>query len=685
MCGIAGLLHRSSVAEPPSVDLLVRMIGMIRHRGPDEHGLYRDRHVGLVHARLSIIDLSSGQQPLCNEDGTLWIVFNGEVFNYLEIREDLERAGHRFHTKSDTEVIVHAFEEWGDDCFERFNGQWAVALWDTRSRRLTLSRDRVGVRPLFLHESNGVVRFASEVKAIFADRDIRRAINPQGLGQTFTYWASVAPQSVFEGVQELRPGTVRTYLDDGTVRERLYWYPVYPTHDAGEYPYAIDEATDLLRAKLLEATRLRMVRADVPVGSYLSGGIDSSLTAWMGRQAKQGDFRTFSIRFKEAEYDETRFQRAMASTLDSNHEELVVGKEEIAAAFPEVVWHAERPLLRTAPAPLFLLSGVVRRAGIKAVLTGEGADEVLGGYDIFREAKIREFWSRLPQSECRPRLFERLYPYLARSPQRARGMAIEFWRQGLDRVGKPGFSHDPRWRTTTMLQRFFSGQVQQELHAHPMPDVINTLPAEFSSWDILGQAQYLEVVTLLSSYLISSQGDRMLMAHSVEGRFPFLDAEVMAFSNALPPRYKLAGLNEKFILKRLARGILPKEIIERQKQPYRSPDALSFVVPAPQEYVEETLSLEAVRKAGMFEAQSVQTLLRKCVERGSAMGNSDNFSNADNMALVGILSAQLLWEQFVRGDLLTDGPPVSFQTFVDRLQSTSSSHNGIIQSHLGDA
>ncbi len=667
MCGIAGIVNLIDNREPPAKELLTSMIGMMRHRGPDEYGMFRDARAGLVHARLSIIDLTSGQQPLANEDGSLWIVFNGEIFNYVELREELEALGHRFRTRSDTEVIVHAFEAWGKECFARFNGQWAVALWDTRRRRLVLARDRIGVRPLFVREAGGIVRFASEVKALFADPAVPRAIDLRALAQTFTYWACVAPLSLFEGIEELRPGSVRIYEEDGRHTDSVYWSPAYPAHDADTYPLDVREATETLRAKLQEATRLRMVRADVPVGSYLSGGIDSSVTARMGREAMTGDFRTFSIRFEDAEYDETRFQRAMAATLDSSHEEVVVTRADIARVFPDVVWHAERPILRSAPAPLFLLSRLVRNAGIKAVLTGEGADEVLGGYDIFREAKVREFWARRPESECRPHLLDRLYPYLARSPQRARGMAVEFWRQGLDRAGSPGFSHDPRWRTTAMLWRFFAPETAAALAARPMPDLLAGLPPEFGGWDLVGRAQYLEVVTLLSSYLISSQGDRMLMAHSVEGRFPFLDAQVMDFCNGLPPRYKIAGLTEKYLLKRMARGMIPSEIIDRQKQPYRAPDAISFVHPAPPEYVQDLLSEDSLRRGGLFDPAAVCTLLAKLTGLGRTMGRLDNFSNTDNMALLGILSAQLVDRQFVQGAALHDGPPVQFTTMIDRL------------------
>ena len=433
---------------------------------------------------------------------------------------------------------------------------------------------------------------------------------------------------------------------------------------------SVEEITGFARVMREKALRVRphaaLVLDTCGTGGDGAGTFNISTLAAIVRYHTASPLETFSISFSESGFDESPFQDQMARYLGTRHHVVHATHADIGRVFPDVVWHTERPILRTAPAPLFLLSRLVRNAGIKAVLTGEGADEVLGGYDIFREAKVREFWARRPESQCRPRLFDRLYPYLARSPRRARGMAVEFWRQGLDRAGTPGFSHDPRWRTTAMLKRFFSRETTAALGARPMPDLLASLPPEFGAWDPIGQAQYLEVTSLLSSYLISSQGDRMLMAHSVEGRFPFLDAEVMDFCNNLPPRYKIAGLTEKYLLKRMARGMIPSEIIERQKQPYRAPDAISFVHPAPPAYVQDLLSEESVRRAGLFDPPAVCTLLAKLTERGKTLGQRENFSNTDNMALIGVLSTQLVVRQFIEGAALHDGPPVRFTTMIDR-------------------
>jgi asparagine synthase (glutamine-hydrolysing) len=671
MCGIAGIIHTSVQDRPPAVELLRSMIGAIQHRGPDEFGVYRDKHAGLCHARLSIIDVAGGQQPLSNENESIWIVFNGEIFNYVELRSELENIGHRFRTHSDTEVIVHAYETWGEQCFQRFNGQWALALWDSVARKLILSRDRLGVRPLYIHEGNGRIIFASEVKAIFVDPTVSRAIDARGLDQTFTYWASIAPVSLFRDIEELPPGSIRQYDRTGRKVDKKFWTPSFPLVESRlaltPFPLSLPEATEALREKLERATALRMVRSDVPVGSYLSGGLDSSMIAWMGRKAKEGDFRTFSLRFKDSEYDEKAFQDLMTSTLNSNHTEVMISRDDISAAFPDVIWHTERPILRTAPVPMFLLSQGVHQAGIKAVLTGEGADEILAGYDIFREAKIRLFWARQPDSKTRPRLFERLYPYLARSPQQTKGLALEFWKRGLDRSTEPGFSHALRWWTTSSLKRFYSADLRGGLEANPAPSALADLPAEYDQWDSLCQAQYLEMSTLLSNYLLSSQGDRMLMAHSVEGRFPFLDSDVVEFCNSLPPDYKLNILDEKHILKRVAHGTIPEQIIRRKKQPYRAPDAISFVGSNAPEYVAELFSEQSLSESGLFDPKAARGLYMKCVLRGRQNDGDVLFSNVDNMAFVGILSAQLVHHHFVRRRESANEQNIDFKTVIDRV------------------
>jgi asparagine synthase (glutamine-hydrolysing) len=646
MCGIAGILDLQSGVSPERESLL-NMAGSLRHRGPDEFGLYRDERVGLAHARLSVIDLACGRQPLSNGDGTLWIAFNGEIFNYVELRDELLALGYRFRTQSDTEVIVQAYEAWGERAFARMNGQWAIALWDAPRRRLTLARDRVGVRPLHLTHHRGRVYFASEVKAIFAaDASIPRELDPAGIDETFTFWCPVAPRTAFRGIEELRPGHVRVY-ERGASSERAYWQPSFPEAPARreEFTGSVEEAAERVRQALDGATALRVLRADVPVGSYLSGGLDSALIAALARRHSARRFHTFSLRFEDAEYDETPYQRLMSRALDTEHHEVLVTRADIAASFPAAVEHAERPLLRTAPVPLFLLSRLTHAHGLKVVLTGEGADEMFAGYDLFREGKVRRFWAKAPASLRRARLLERLYPYLARSPVSQQAMARQFFGRDLGGANEAGFAHRTRWHTTAALKRLFSASMRDTVGGTSATAAfLDTLPPEFRRWSTLAQDQYIEIRTLLSGYLLCSQGDRMLMAHSVEGRFPFLDRDVVALAQSLPDRYKLRALDEKHVLKRAAQGLVPDEIVRRVKQPYRAPDALCFAGAAASEYAHALLSEPAVKAAGVFDPEAVARLWRKCAGRAAA----EQFSNADNMALVGVLSTQWLHERFVR-------------------------------------
>jgi asparagine synthase (glutamine-hydrolysing) len=664
MCGIAGAVALHEGLQPVPLEALARMAGALRHRGPDEMGAYRDERAGLAHARLSIIDLSTGQQPLSNTDGTRWIVFNGEIFNYVELRAELESLGHTFRTRSDTEVLLHAWEAWGDDAFRRFNGQWAIAIWDARARTLVLSRDPLGVRPLYYGEHGGRLWFASEVKAMFAgEPGMTRALDRRGLAQVFTFWSTLAPRTVFEGVHELEPGHVRTWAN-GEVSDRAYWSPAYPDGGDGAFRGSYADAARAVREALERSTQLRMLRSDVPVGSYLSGGIDSSLVAALGLRAKGERFNTFSLRFADAEYDETAFQRLMVERLGSDHHEVTVTRRDIAEAFPDVIRHGERPILRTAPAPMFLLSRLVHESGIKVVLTGEGADEMFAGYDIFREARVRRFWARQPESAARPRLLERLYPYLARSPVGQAAMARQFFGQDLAQWRSPGFGHGPRWRSAAALQRLMSADVRGELAGYdPVAGFLSGLPAAFGRWTHLAQDQYVEVRTLMSAYLLSSQGDRMLMGNSVEGRFPFLDRDVVALANSLPDRYKLAGLDEKAVIKTLSADLVTDEILTRKKQPYRAPDALSFVGTDAPGWIAEVMSESALAGAGVFDPALASRFHRKCIDRR----DEAQFSNADNMALVGILSTQLLHRDFIARMVVAE-PAASFQTLVDRMR-----------------
>jgi asparagine synthase (glutamine-hydrolysing) len=640
MCGISGILNLKH-REAPSRKELEGMIHAVRHRGPDGYGYLVDNEVGLAHARLSIIDLEGGDQPIRNEDGSVQVVFNGEIFNFPELRNMLQKLGHQFYTRSDTEVIVHLYEEYGDAFVQHLIGQFAIALWDRAARRLLLVRDRAGIRPLFYTIAAGRLYFASEVKSLFTQSEITRRLNPLALGEVFTFWSTLEPNSLFEGIFSLQPGH-QMAVQGGQTHISRYWDWSFPL-DGIPDNRSVEDWAEELRELMIDSVRLRL-RSDVPVGAYLSGGLDSSVITSLIRNYTDTPLRTFSIGFEDAEFDESRYQQDLVNYLETDHTHITCKAEDISRLFPQVIWHTESTILRTAPAPLMLLSRHVRESNYKVVLTGEGADEVFGGYDIFKEAKIRRFCHRFPDSRLRPLILKRLYPYLKYNPAAGGAFGKQFFQQGMEYIDKPYFAHIPRWSTTQRSWRFFSKELKACVQGGVDFDAIQRiLPPEIGRWEALNRDQYIENHTLLSGYLLNSQGDRMAMANSVEGRFPFLDHRVMEFAARIPVRYKIRILNEKYILKKSMSGLIPESIRTRSKQPYRAPDSQSFFSSGkPAAYVQDLLSEEALHKAGYFDPAAVDKLLKK-----GASGRIIGF--ADNMAFVGILSTMLLDKMFIQG------------------------------------
>ena len=637
MCGIAGIFNLDGA--PVDRVLLQDMLRMLAHRGPDDSGIHVENGVGLAHARLSILDLAGGHQPMCNEDSSLWITFNGEIFNYLELKKDLLARGHTFATRSDTEVILHLYEEKGEDCVQYLNGQWAFAIWDNQRRRLFLSRDRLGVRPLFYTQTGKTFLFGSEIKAIFANPEVSREIDFTGLDELFTYWCTIPPATLFRNVHELPPGHSMT-VDAGGIATWPYWDLQFARSPAVVDPCHEESYADQLLDLLADATKMRL-RSDVPVGAYLSGGLDSTMTTALVKKVTNAKLRTFSISFDNAEFDERGFQSEAVQFLETEHEDLRCTKNQIAEVFPEVIWHTEKPVLRTAPAPLYLLSRFVRNSGFKVVVTGEGADEMLGGYDIFKEAKIRRFWESQPDSKMRPLLLRRLYPYLQNIQNQPDAYRKAFFHINVAPKLQPFFSHIPRWQLTAKLKTFFSNEVRAQISVDDTYGKLRKeLPKSYPSWNSFSQSQYLETKYLLPGYILSSQGDRMAMAHSVESRFPFLDHRVVEFASKLPTSLKMKVLNEKYLLKRCAKGLIPPSIANRHKQPYRAPEACSFFEPAARAFMDDLLSPEQIRRDGIFDAPAVTMLVNK-FRKGAAIGVKDN------MGLVGIISTQLLVHHFI--------------------------------------
>jgi asparagine synthase (glutamine-hydrolysing) len=633
MCGIAGILH-ADPARPVDEPTLRRMAYAIRHRGPDGYGIATDAGTGLVSTRLAIFDIPSGWQPMQGAHRDTVMVYNGEVFNHYELRRDLEAQGERFRTTSDTEILLRLLDREGPEALHRCNGQWGIAHLDRPSRTLTLMRDRFGVRPLHyaLLPDGGIV-FASEVKGILASGLVEARPDLEGIDEVFTTWAPRPPRCAFAGIRLLPPGHALVWRDGEVVEERAWWQPRYATDAPPPAPEALGE---LLR----DSVRLRL-RADVPVGCYLSGGLDSSLTTALAVEQTDHQLRTFSLAFRDPLFDESAFQRRVADELGTQHHVIEIGPEHITNAFQDVMRHIETPVIRSAGVPLYLLAQSTREQGITVVATGEGADELYWGYDLFKEAKVRAFCARNPDAAWRASLFDRMYPYFASTGGR-RG---ESWRRFFLDAGPltdPLFSHQTRIAATSGVKALYSADTRAALAGvDPLERLRDDLPEEFGRMSVLERAAYLEVTTLLSNHLLAAQADRVGMAHGIEGRFPFLDHRVFEHSVATRPQDKLSGLHEKIAVRRVAAEVVPPIVAQRPKQPYRAPEAAAFFADEP-EWVTERLSPEAVRDVGIYDERAVAGLVRRC-RAGRATGFREN------MALMGVLSTQVWHATFCTG------------------------------------
>ena len=636
MCGIAGIVdYRGKHNNRQAVE---SMLTSISYRGPDESGIYHSPFAAIGNVRLSIIDLSTGQQPLSDPSGRFWIVMNGEIFNYKELREDLIAKGCRFSTHSDTEVLVQLYAPYGRKCLSMLNGQFACAIWDKLKEELFIARDRVGICPVFYHISEGVLSFASEIKSLFQNKNISPEFSHENLSQVYTFWAAITPNTAFKDVFELSPGHFMTYSRKGIQIER-YWD--IPKRDPGK-PVSIHDAIDGFHEVFTDAIRIRL-RADVEVAAYLSGGIDSSATVSYIKNIEPGILNTFSIGFAEKDFDESSYQNEAVRYFNTRHRSITCSAAEIAESFPKVVWHCETPVTRTAPTPMFLLSRLVRKNDIKVVITGEGSDEMLAGYDIYKEAKIRRFWASRPDSAMRPLLLKRLYPYLPQMNNANPAFLRMFYGYKLEDTGNPFYSHLLRWNNSNHIKKHFDDKVKEELSTYSVyKDIEGRLPADFNSRDYLEKSQWLEITTFMSAYLLSSQADRMGMANSVEGRYPFLDHRVIEFCFTLPERFKLNGLNEKFLLKKLLVNKIPERILKRSKQAYRAPIQSVFLSKDRPDYVREMLSPGYTKRVGIFNPDSLAGLLSK-IEK------SETSSEVDNMVLTSVISTHLLYSQYMEG------------------------------------
>lgn len=555
MCGIAGYATRGSGVDLPAA--LAGMADAIAHRGPDDAGFFEtaagDWRIGLAHRRLSIIDLSTGHQPLGNEDGSVQIVFNGEIYNFDALRDVLQTKGHRFATRSDTETIVHAYEEWGEACVERFRGMFSFALWDARRQRLFLARDRFGKKPLYLYQAGDTMLFASEVKSILAFPGVKPAVDVGAVWDYFAYRYVPAPATLFRGIRKLLPGSWAVW-ENGRLREQRYYVP--PDRDSLAAPRVSDDPVGDFHAVLDESVRIRM-NADVPFGAFLSGGLDSSsIVALMSRHSAQ-PVKTFSVGFYETAYSELSYARAVAEQFKTEHHELVISQAHLIEHLPRLVRYRDAPVAEPSDIPIYLLS-LEARGSVKMVLTGEGADEILGGYPKHVYERYVRPYHRL-SGLIRNHFVE---PLVAALPYRYRRAKI-----AMSNLALGDFKERmPHWFGA------LNNAERARLVAFSSPngaaggDQFDT-PAANSD---LRRILYFDQTSWLPDNLLE-RGDSMTMAASLEARMPFLDHELAALVSSMPDDFRIHGRTTKWILREAARRFLPAAIPDRPKVGFRVP------------------------------------------------------------------------------------------------------------------
>ena len=604
MCGIAGAVWAD---ESSAVDahLLARMATVLRHRGPDDHDVYVDRHAGLAHARLSIIDLAAGRQPLSNEDGSIWVVVNGEVYNFRELRAGLLARGHVFRTASDSETIVHLYEEAGADCVRQLRGMFALAIWDARRERLVLARDRFGKKPLVYTLQGNRLAFASEIKALLELPGAPREIDPLAVDQYFCYGYVPHPRTIYRGICKLPPAHYAVY-EQGRLRIERYWSHDDATADVGgENPSSEEEYCERVRHELLEATRIRMI-SDVPLGAFLSGGVDSTIIVGLMQQLAQRPTKTFSIRFSVREYDESQYARRAAAHLGTEHHEFLV-EDKCLDVLPDLIWHFDEPFADSSAIPTYYLARLTKQE-VTVALSGDGGDEVFCGYDRYQRLWQVGLLDRLP------RLLVRLASALLRAgvplPRvlealRGRGRTL------CDLLAMP-----PLERVSRMACLSFQDSLRGELYhpdfARELADsdplaFVREAYESFPGRDEVTRATLVDQVTRMPCDILAKV-DIASMAHGLECRSPFLDHKVVELATRMPIGLKLRRGNGKYILKRAFADLVSHETLVRPKMGFEVPLVRWFREEL-REFVREVLLDPAALARGYFRPAVVQRLI----------------------------------------------------------------------------
>ncbi len=601
MCGIAGIVDLSG-RRPVAPELLQQMADAIRQRGPDEDGYLTAPGLGLANRRLSIVGLADGRQPIYNEDRSIVVVYNGELFDYPEVKQQLEAKGHRFATHCDTELIPRLWEEHGEGMFEHLHGQFALALWDQRQHCLILARDRFGICPLYWSQQGDWLLFASEVKALLASGLVPARPDVRGIDQVFNFLAVPGPATCFEGVRYLQPGyRIRIDLDPAPARvqQRAYWEIDFPDRGQEEDPEP-QRVIDEFDRVLLGAVERRL-RADVPVVSYLSGGIDSSIVVAMATRIRGTPPDTFTIQIQHPRLDETSQAMVVSRHLGAQPVVVPVGDAEVVNTYPELTHAAEAPVVDTSCTALLLLARSVHQHGYKVALTGEGSDEWLAGYAWYKIHKVLSYFDLIPGIPL-SRLLRRGIFRIAG----ANSASLDYIR----RVERTLGDHTPFQDFYAIMSlarvRFYSASMLDRLREYsPYLEMAPNLD-RMRRWHPVNRALYWAGRIHLAGHLLTLKGDRVAMHSSVETRYPFLDEEVFNFLARLHPRWKLHGMKDKYVLRRLGERYLPHEVAWRRKGMFRAPRDSFFGHSVPP-YIEQLLSEESLRKTGYFDPHAVTT------------------------------------------------------------------------------
>ena len=605
MCGICGVYNFRN-KEPVNQDLIKRMTGALKHRGPDDEGIYLGSRVkgsglmvGLGVRRLSIIDLETGHQPIHNEDKTIWIVFNGEIYNFRDLREALEKKGHIFYTKSDTEVILHLYEEYGRDCVQRLNGMFAFAIWDSREERLFLARDRIGIKPLFYVEHKGSIIFASEIKSILENKEISKEIDLQSLYSMMKLQYIPAPKTIFKEIKKLLPGH-RLACQKGKISIEKYWDLDLARKEESEAFY-LEELPRLLE----ESIRLRLI-SDVPLGAFLSGGIDSSIMVGLMSKFSEKPVKTYSVGFEaEDSFNELKYARLASQHFKTDHQELIMKSKDIEELLPKIVYYLDDPITDPAVIPTYLVSKLAKEK-VTVVLTGEGGDELFAGYRRYSLDRLAPYYGKLP-SIIRKKMISALISKLL--PQGR-------FQQGIEALNQPpGVQRYLSWVSKfndETLENLYTKEVKEEIKEKGLTSIFRSYFESPQERDFHSRTLYCDIKTWLPDDLLVKV-DRMSMATSLEARVPYLDHRIVELCTSMPIHLKLRGFTSKYILRKALSDLIPEEILKRRKQGFTVPLAPWFRKEL-RNFTQEILSQNSIAKRGYFDYNYIKHILEEHLE-----------------------------------------------------------------------